>query len=103
MSSQSCGVDSATTKIAAQVHRGLLVESWCLTADLRIARANAVKSTPFSTDKDIPVRVHVERPEDTLIIIADKESQTGVLTQVMDQVKLGGVSEVSIATAPMAG
>jgi biopolymer transport protein ExbD len=47
-------------------------------------------------------RLHVERPEDTVVIIADKEAQTGMLTQVMDQVKLGGVSEVSIATAPMA-
>jgi biopolymer transport protein ExbD len=48
-------------------------------------------------------RLHVERPEDTVVIIADKESNMGTLTQVMDQVKLGGVSEVSIATAPMAG
>jgi biopolymer transport protein ExbD len=48
-------------------------------------------------------RLHVERPEDTVVIIADKEAQTGMLTQVMDQVKLGGISEVSIATAPMSG
>ena len=48
-------------------------------------------------------RLHVERPEDTVVVIADKESSTGMLTQVMDQVKLGGVSDVSIATAPMAG
>lgn len=48
-------------------------------------------------------RLHVERPEDTVVIIADKESSMGTLTEVMDQVKLGGVSEVSIATAPMAG
>jgi biopolymer transport protein ExbD len=48
-------------------------------------------------------RLHVERPEDTVVIIADKEAETGMLTQVMDQVKLGGVTEVSIATAPMAG
>jgi biopolymer transport protein ExbD len=48
-------------------------------------------------------RLHVERPEDTVVVIADKESPTGVLTQVMDQVKLGGVSEVSIATAPQRG
>jgi biopolymer transport protein ExbD len=46
-------------------------------------------------------RLHVERPEDTVVIIADKESNMGTLTEVMDQVKLGGVSEVSIATAPM--
>ena len=48
-------------------------------------------------------RLHIERPEDTVVIIADKDSQTGVLTQVMDQVKLGGVSEVSIAAAPREG
>jgi biopolymer transport protein ExbD len=47
-------------------------------------------------------RLHVERPEDTVVIIADRESQTSVLTQLMDQVKLGGISEVSIATAPVA-
>jgi biopolymer transport protein ExbD len=48
-------------------------------------------------------RLHVERPEDTVVIIADKDSQMGVLTQVMDQVKLGGVSDVSIAAAPSGG
>jgi biopolymer transport protein ExbD len=48
-------------------------------------------------------RLHVERPEDTVVIIADKDSQMGVLTQVMDQVKLGGVSDVSIAAAPNGG
>jgi biopolymer transport protein ExbD len=46
-------------------------------------------------------RLHTERPDDTVVIIADRDSQTGVLTQVMDQVKLGGIAEVSIAAAPM--
>jgi biopolymer transport protein ExbD len=45
-------------------------------------------------------RLHIERPDDTVVLIADRESQTGVLTKVMDQVKLGGVKDVSIATAP---
>jgi biopolymer transport protein ExbD len=48
-------------------------------------------------------RLHIERPEDTVVIIADRESETGVLTKVMDQVKLGGVTEVSIAAAPGRG
>ena len=52
--------------------------------------------------RPIVERLHVERPEDTVVIIADRESQTSILTQVMDQVKLGGISEVSIATAPVA-
>lgn len=48
-------------------------------------------------------RLHVERPDDTVVIIADKSSQTGVLTQVMDQVKAGGVNEVSIAAMQQGG
>jgi biopolymer transport protein ExbD len=53
--------------------------------------------------RSVVERLHVERPDDTVVLIADKDSPTGVLTQVMDQVKLGGVSEVSIATAPRRG
>jgi biopolymer transport protein ExbD len=45
-------------------------------------------------------RLHVERAEDTVVIIADKESDTSVLTKVMDAVKAGGIGEVSIATMP---
>jgi biopolymer transport protein ExbD len=48
-------------------------------------------------------RLHIERPDDTVVLIADRESQTGQLTKVMDQVKLGGVKDVSIATAPGGG
>lgn len=48
-------------------------------------------------------RMHVERPEDTVVIVADKESQTQILTQVMDAVKGGGIGDVSIATLPGAG
>ncbi len=48
-------------------------------------------------------RLHIERPDDTVVLIADRESQTGVLTKVMDQVKLGGVKDVSIATAASGG
>jgi biopolymer transport protein ExbD len=48
-------------------------------------------------------KLHIERPDDTVVIIADKDSQTGMLTKVMDQVKLGGIADVSIATAPSAG
>ena len=45
-------------------------------------------------------RLHIERPDDTVVLIADRDSQTGQLTKVMDAVKLGGVKDVSIATAP---
>ena len=48
-------------------------------------------------------RLHQERAEDTVVIIADRESQTQQLTKVMDAVKSGGVTEVSIATLPGEG
>ena len=39
-----------------------------------------------------------ERPEDTVVIDADKDSESGVMTRVMDQVRAGGVTTVSVAT-----
>lgn len=44
-------------------------------------------------------RMRAENPEGTVVVLADKESQTGLLVEVMDQVRLGGVSNVSIATS----
>jgi biopolymer transport protein ExbD len=38
-----------------------------------------------------------ESPESSVVIIADEEAATGILIQVMDQVRLGGVQNVSVA------
>jgi biopolymer transport protein ExbD len=45
-------------------------------------------------------RLHIERPDDTVVIIADRDSTAGVLAKVMDEVRLGGIREVSIAADP---
>lgn len=42
-------------------------------------------------------RLHAENPEGSAIILADKEAKTGLLIEVMDQVRLAGVASVSIA------
>jgi biopolymer transport protein ExbD len=42
-------------------------------------------------------RMHAERPEDTVVITADKDSETGAMTAVMDQVRAGGIQTVSVA------
>lgn len=42
-------------------------------------------------------RMHAENPEGSVIILADKESKTGLLIEVMDQARLAGVANVSIA------
>jgi biopolymer transport protein ExbD len=42
-------------------------------------------------------RLHLERPDDSVVILADKDSEAGVLAQVMDEVRLGGIREISVA------
>ncbi len=42
-------------------------------------------------------RLHAENPEGSVIILADKEAKSGLLIQVMDQARLAGVTNVSIA------
>lgn len=45
-------------------------------------------------------RLHIERPDDTVVIIADRNSDAGVVAKVMDEVRAGGIDEVSIAADP---
>ena len=52
--------------------------------DLRAVRANVE-------------RLKAENPEGSVIIQADKASQTGLLVEAMDQIRLAGVQEISIA------
>jgi biopolymer transport protein ExbD len=42
-------------------------------------------------------RLHIERPDDTVVIIADRESNAGIVAEVMDEVRLGGIRDISIA------
>ena len=42
-------------------------------------------------------RLRAENPEGSVIIQADKASQTGLLVEAMDQIRLAGVLEISIA------
>ena len=54
--------------------------------DLRSVRANVE-------------RLKAENPEGSVIIQADKASKTGFLVETMDQVRLAGVQNVSIAAS----
>ena len=46
-------------------------------------------------------RLHAENPEGAVVIQADENSRTGLLVQVIDQARLAGVSDVSIAANPI--
>ena len=45
-------------------------------------------------------KLHAESPEGSVVIQADKKSETGILVQVMDQIRLAGVKNISIAAGP---
>jgi biopolymer transport protein ExbD len=48
-------------------------------------------------------RLHAQRPDDSVVVVADKIAQTGILVQVIDQVRQGGIDAVSIAASERAG
>ncbi|MEA1920765.1 MAG: biopolymer transporter ExbD [Campylobacterota bacterium] len=41
-------------------------------------------------------KLHADTPEGSVVITADKKAETGILVSVMDQVKLAGISKISI-------
>ena len=54
------------------------------------------------------VRAHVERalaedPESAVVVVADRGSQTGIVVQAMDQCRLAGAQQVSLAASREAG
>ncbi len=53
--------------------------------DIRAVRANVA-------------RLHAEQPLGAVVIAADKETKVKDLTQVMDQIRLAGIMNASIAT-----
>ena len=44
-------------------------------------------------------RLHAENPEGTVVIVADKESRMGLTVEVMDQVRLAGVTNIAVAAS----
>jgi len=88
-------VNRPSAKTAEQQSRGNIMiairpngEIWMdkRQVDIRSVRANIE-------------RMRAENPEGTVVVLADQLSYTGILVEVMDQVRLGGVSNVSIATS----
>jgi biopolymer transport protein ExbD len=47
-------------------------------------------------------RLHSQRPDDSVVVVADKDAQSGILVQVIDQVRQGGIDNVSIAATERA-
>jgi len=45
-------------------------------------------------------RLHAENPEGAVVILADDKSQTGLVIEVLDQVRLAGIENVAVAATP---
>jgi biopolymer transport protein ExbD len=45
-------------------------------------------------------RLHAENPEGAVVILADQESRTGLVIEVLDQARLAGVDNVAVAATP---
>ena len=48
-------------------------------------------------------RLHAQKPDDAVVVVAEKGAHTGILVQVIDQVRQGGVQNVSIAASERVG
>jgi len=44
-------------------------------------------------------RLHAENPEGTVVIVADTDSRMGLMVEVMDQVRLAGVTNIAVAAS----
>jgi biopolymer transport protein ExbD len=45
-------------------------------------------------------KLHIERPDDTVVILADKLAPAGQVAKVMDQVRKAGVKDMAISAVP---
>ncbi|MGR9099468.1 MAG: ExbD/TolR family protein [Gammaproteobacteria bacterium] len=87
-------VNRPTAQTAERKERGNIIvsikpngEIWIdkRVVDIRAVRANVA-------------RLHAENPLGSVIIAADRETRTHVLVKVMDQIRMAGIANASIAT-----
>ncbi len=48
-------------------------------------------------------QARAETPESTVVIVADEEAPTGVVIDLMDQIRLGGITNISVAAEATGG
>ena len=54
----------------------------------------------YGVPGELVERLHAENPEGAVVILADDKSQTGLVIEVLDQVRLAGVENVAVAATP---
>jgi biopolymer transport protein ExbD len=58
------------------------------------------RQVELGTVRQLIEQARSESPESTVVIIADEHAPTGLVIDLMDQVRLGGVLNISVAAQP---
>jgi len=84
--SATAGAEKSTGSISVVVKQSgeILVDNRVV--DVRAVRANVD-------------RLHAQKPDWGVMVTAEQNTETGLLVQVIDQVRLGGVQNVSVGTS----
>jgi biopolymer transport protein ExbD len=83
-SGQTSGKDSGSIMVNIQPNGEIWVDQ--RTVDIRAVRANVE-------------RLHAIKPDWGVMVVADEDADAGLLVEVVDQVKLGGVDNITFGSA----
>lgn len=86
-------VNRPTAESAERQERGNIIVSVTKNGDIWIDR----RKIDINALRANVERLHAENPEGSVIIAADRDARTGILVQALDQARLAGVANVSIA------
>ena len=88
-------VSSPSTKAAQSKESGALLIAIDATGTVFVdRRAVDVRAVRANVE-----RYHAEKPEDIAVVAAHRDSPTGTLVEVIDQIKLGGIDNISFAAS----
>ena len=88
-------VNRPTAQTAVRQERGNLVIGVSKNGDIWIDN----QKVDIRTIRAHIEHLHAQNPEGTVIILADKDARTGATIDVLDQVRLAGVTNVAIAAS----
>ena len=91
--SQSIATDRPSAQTAERNEKGNILVAISENNEIYIDR----RKVELRAIRPNIIRLRAENPEGSVIIQADKASQTGLLVETMDQIRLAGVLEISIA------
>ncbi|MGR9054275.1 MAG: ExbD/TolR family protein [Gammaproteobacteria bacterium] len=86
-------VNRPTAQSAEKQERGNIIVSVTKSGEIWIDR----RKVDIDALRANVERLHAENPEGSVIIASDRDARTGILVQALDQARLAGVANVSIA------